>query len=222
MRNAIVYYSNTNNSKMIACYLSDILGYQAVDIRENTVFEFENLVLIFPVHCQNTPKQVKAFLSRLQVKKLVLLATYGKMCYGNVLYEIQKKYALPIVGAAYIPCKHSYLKDDSNFADFESLRFVKTCLRANTAVRIKKSYQNPFANFLPVVRSQLGVKIIKKGNCSACNLCRCDNVKCIRCLKCVYACPNGALDFKLAWFMRLYLRKKKVNELVIYQSEFSQ
>ncbi|MDE6293488.1 MAG: 4Fe-4S binding protein [Clostridiales bacterium] len=42
------------------------------------------------------------------------------------------------------------------------------------------------------------------------------NRKCIRCLKCVSECPNNALHFSTRLPMRMYLRKKKCDKLIIY------
>ena len=39
---------------------------------------------------------------------------------------------------------------------------------------------------------------------------------CIRCLKCVSVCPQGALTVKMGLPMKLYLQKKKENELILY------
>ena len=36
------------------------------------------------------PDIVKAFLKNVSIDNLTVVATYGKMCCGNVLYEIQK------------------------------------------------------------------------------------------------------------------------------------
>ena len=39
----------------------------------------------------------------------------------------------------------------------------------------------------------------------------------IRCLKCINNCKNNALEYKLSFFMKLYLKKKKKNLLIIYE-----
>ena len=91
---AVAFYSNTGQSRRLAEYFSDKLGYRIFDIERAEVFGFEDLVLVFPVHCQNLPDAVRSFLKRAEVKNLTVIATYGKMCPGNVLYEIQKNYKI--------------------------------------------------------------------------------------------------------------------------------
>ena len=192
--NAVVFYSNTGQSRAIATYFANQLGYPLADIETKCAEHYRNLVLVFPVHCQNIPDIVKSFLKNVSVENLTAIATYGKMCCGNVLYEIQKNYQKNIIAGAYIPTKHSYIDNDDVF---------------------------------PKLRSRLGLTIQRSADCGGCNLCaeRCSfgaiqsgitNRKCIRCLKCVEACPRQALKIKLGLPLKLYLRKKKTNELIIY------
>ena len=67
----------------------------------------------------------------------------------------------------------------------------------------------------------------KTADCNGCNLCRAacplkaissgvPDGRCIRCLKCVDACPRKALQVKIGWPLKLYLRKKKYSKLRIY------
>ena len=88
--NAVVFYSNTCQSKAIATYFANQLGYPLVDMETKCAEHYQNLVLVFPVHCQNIPDIVKFFLKNISVDNLTVIATYGKMCCGNVLCEIQK------------------------------------------------------------------------------------------------------------------------------------
>lgn len=224
--NAIVYYSNTRQSKHIAEYLSTKLDYPLLDITKIENYTFDNLVLVFPVYCQSIPDYVKAFLSRLCVDSLALLATYGRMCYGNVLWEIQKKYNHNIIAGAYIPTKHSYL-EEKNFENLEGLDAIIEKIKKPSAVEFPKEYKNPFADFFKKSRSMLGVKIIKGTDCDECGACDklcinnaikngITNSKCIRCLKCVTECPKKALSIKNRLPLRLYLSKKKLEKLVIY------
>lgn len=224
--NATVYYSNTNQSKRIAEYFADKLDYSILDIFEVSEFKFDNLVLVFPIHCQSLPDRINNFLSQTQIRNLTLIATYGRMCHGNALCEAQKKFKHNIVAAAYIPTKHSYLQE-TEFDDFKNLDCIVEKVLSPSPVIIPKSYKNVFSNFLKNQRSRIGVKIYKTENCDKCNICSriCDNNaisngetngNCIRCLKCVNACPKNALKFKLRSPMRIYLKKKKRNELEIY------
>lgn len=224
--NVIIYYSNTEQSKRVAEYFADKTAYPLYDIFALPAYDFDTAILVFPVHCQNIPKPVADFLKRLNAKALIPIATYGKMCYGNVLYEIQKRYKHNITAAAYVPAKHSYKQDTESF-DCESLAPILSKINDPTPVTIVKSYKNPFANIFKGLWSRLGVKIYKDNNCNGCGACTaiCNNNainngvttrKCIRCLKCVAQCPNNALHFKNRLTMRLYLRKNKINKTVLY------
>lgn len=225
--NAVVFYSNTGESRAVAEYLADKLGYPLFDIENFKNENYENLTLVFPVMCQNIPNRVKELLDGLSVENLSVIATYGRMCYGNVLYEIQNKYKKNIVAAAYLPTKHSYIDNDRSFCDYERLDpFIKK-VKAPAPIRLPRLYKNPFANAFPKLRSQAGVKIYKNKQCNNCNLCAkscsvgairsgiTDN-KCIRCLRCVSACPSNALEFKLRAPLRLYLKKKKIERIIVY------
>ena len=224
--NAIVYYSNTNQSKRIAQYLADKSGYSLCDVYDLKEYSFDNLALVFPVYSQSLPYAVKTFLSKIQTQNLTLVATYGRMCHGNALHEAQKKYKHNIVAAAYIPTKHSYLQE-SEFDDFKSLDCIVEKMLAPSTIAIPRSYRNIFSYLFKDKRSRIGVKIYKTQNCNGCDICSqicknnaidkgVTNKNCIRCLKCVNACKSGALKYKLRYPMRLYLKKKKKDELVVY------
>ncbi len=225
--NAVVYYSNTGQSKAIAAYFADQLGYPLAELETGCAEHYQNLVLVFPVHCQNIPDAVKAFLKTVSVQNLTPVATYGKMCCGNVLYEIQKNYQKNIVAGAYIPTKHSYIDDDDAFCDFDKFKPIVEKVKEPSYIQLPRLYKNPFADFFPKLRSRLGLTIQKSADCNGCNLCadRCSfrainsgktNSNCIRCLKCVEACPRQALKIKLGLPLKLYLRKRKTNKLIIY------
>ena len=225
--NAVVFYSNTKQSESVAEYLAKELCYPIVDIEKIADIHYKNLVLVFPVHCQNIPDTVKAFLEQISVENLTVIATYGKMCPGNVLYEIQNRYHKNIVAGAYVPTKHSYIENDDAFCDFAKLNAVVQKVKAPSHIQLPRLYKNPLADVFPKLRSRLGLTIQKSADCGGCNLCaeRCSfgaiqsgitNRKCIRCLKCVEACPRQALKIKLGLPLKLYLRKKKANELIIY------
>jgi len=227
--NVVVYYSNTGESKKIAQYLAEKTGYSSTDLRLLNGCVFEDVVLVFPVYCQNIPETVKDFLSRLRAERLILVATYGRMCYGNVLYEAQNLYAKsPIVAAAYIPTKHSYLQEES-FKDFEKLTPLIGKIKSGSGeeIRLPRSYKNIFASFAMDWRSRVGVKMWRDESCMDCKLCEMEcavkgitagktNKNCIRCMKCITNCPVGALHFSNRLPMRLYLKKKKVNKVVLY------
>ena len=223
--NAAVYYSNTDECKRIAAYFAERLNYEAVDIADAGC-KYDRAVLVFPVHCQNVPQAVTHFLKRLTVGNLTVIAVYGKMCHGNVLYEIQRKFRHNIIAAAYVPAKHTYI-DEPRFSDFDRLDPVIDKATKQGTVKIPKSYKNPFANVFKRLRSRMGVKIIKNSDCDNCGVCQKNcprnaivngktNRNCIRCLRCVACCPKKALTFKTTPAMSAYLKKKKQDDLIVY------
>ncbi len=225
--NAVVFYSNTRQSESVAKYLASQLCYPIIDIEKIEDTRYKNLVLVFPVHCQNIPDTVRAFLERVSVENLTVIATYGKMCCGNVLYEIQKRYQKNIVAGAYVPTKHSYIENDDAFCDFDKLNAVAQKVKAPSHIQLPKLYKNPLADIFPGARSRLGLKIRRYSSCNGCNACteKCSlgairsgvtNSKCIRCLKCINTCPQHALKVKMSLPLKLYLSKKKTNKLIIY------
>ncbi|MCH5154254.1 MAG: hypothetical protein J1F71_03485 [Clostridiales bacterium] len=223
--NAVVFYSATDECKRIAAYFAERLSYEIVDI-VGAGCKYERAALVFPVHCQNIPQAVIHFLKRLTVDYLTVIAVYGKMCHGNVLYEIQRKFRHNIIAAAYVPAKHTYI-DEPRFSDFDRLDPVIDKATKQGTVIIPKSYKNPFANVFKGLRSRMGVKIIKNNGCDNCGMCQYNcprnaivngktNRNCIRCLRCVASCPKKALSFKTTPAMSAYLKKKKQDELIIY------
>ena len=225
--NAVVFYSNTGQSKAIAAYFANQLGYPLADIETKCAEHYLNLVLVFPVYCQNIPDIVKSFLKNVSVENLTAIATYGKMCCGNVLYEIQKNYQKNIVAGAYIPTKHSYIDNDDVFCDFDKLISIVEKIKNPSYIQLPVLYKNPLADIFPKLRSKIGLTIQKNADCGGCNLCAesCSfgaiksgktNGNCIRCLRCVEACPHQALKIRLGLPLKLYLSKKKTNKLIIY------
>ena len=88
--NAVVFYSNTGQSKAIATYFANQLGYPLADMETTCAEHYRNLVLVFPVHCQNIPDIVKSFLKNISVENLTVVATYGK-CAVETFYMKFKK-----------------------------------------------------------------------------------------------------------------------------------
>lgn len=225
--NGVVFYSNTGQSAAVAEYFAEKLRYPLFDIGKAEKGSYENLVLVFPVHCQNLPHAVKEFLKNCEAENLTAIATYGKMCCGNVIYEIEKKYCKNVVAGAYIPAKHAYVADDDSFMQFDRLAPVVEKIKNPSKAAIPKLYKNPFADFFPGLRSRIGVKLIRNSDCNGCGVCtkQCDlsaiksgipDGKCIRCLKCVEVCPRRALQVKIRLPLKLYLRKKKQDRLIVY------
>lgn len=226
--NAVVYYSNTGQSRAVAEYLAERLGYPAVDIESCGETRFGCLVMVFPVYCQNIPKAVRDFLKAVTTDCLIPVATFGKMSCGNILWEIQGSYPQhTVIAGAYVPTKHTYLPDDAPFADYPLLEPLLDKVKAPEPIRLPKLRKDPLANAMPVLRSRLGVKLYRTEACDGCGLCtaRCPqkaiqggiaDKRCIRCLRCVKECPREALGVKLRLPLRLYLGKKRMTETVIY------
>ncbi len=225
--NAVVFYSSTGESKAVATYFADALEYPLLNIEADCANSYQNLVLVFPVYCQNIPEIVNSFLEKIKVSYLTVIATYGKMCCGNVIYEIQKNHPHNIVAAAYVPTKHSYIDNDTTFCDYSKLNTVIEKIKNPSGVKLPKLYKNLLADIFPKLRSRIGLTIKKNANCTACNLCgkncSCNamhtgvtNADCIRCLRCVTICPHNALEVKIGLPLKLYLKKKKLNKIIIY------
>lgn len=224
--NAVIYYSNTNQSRIIAEYIAGKLNWTILEISAAKGRSFENAVLVFPVYCQNIPDAVKDCLKELRAENLSVAATYGRMSFGNVLNEVQNKYQSRIVAAAYIPTKHTYL-EEAGFSDFESLKPLIEKIKNPSEITVSKSFKNPLADICPALRSRMGVRIAVSKACTGCGLCEklceqkavvCGKVgkSCIRCLKCVTNCPSKAMSFRCRLPMKLYLKKKKLNKTVLY------
>lgn len=223
--NAVIYYSNTLESYNIAKYISEHTNYELLDILNLNYYNYDNIYLIIPVHYQSIPKSIKPIIKRINAKKAIVIATYGRISHGNTLYEIKKILNAKIISGAFIPTKHSYIKNDIRFTDYSILDKIIIKMNNDKEALIKKSFKNPLANLFPILRHKIGVKIIKNDKCIKCNKCHeiCNNIingktnsKCIRCLKCIDNCQSKALDYRLSLFMKLYLKKKKKNDIIIY------
>ncbi len=224
--NAVLYYSATGQSRRIAEYIARKTAFESADILSLERKRFHNAVIVFPVHCQNIPEPVKKRLDEITADNLTVIATFGRMCHGNVLYEIQKRYGHNIVAAAYIPTRHSYLSD-KEFDRFDELQPILDKICEPAPIVIPKSFKNPLSNILKGWRSRMGVKIYRDARCDGCGTCEkvCpfgaitegkQNRKCIRCLSCLAHCPKNALHFENRLFMRLYLKKKKTDRLELF------
>ncbi len=222
--NAVIYFSCSGNSKDVAENLSKRICYDLYEICDAEGKIFENVAMVFPVHCQSLPVPIKKFLPTLEAKYVTLIATYGRVHCGNALYEAAKLIKGEIVAAAYLPSNHTYYEKGEILLVPEE---IINKIYAPSPVTIPKLRKTPFAGFFPAARSRLGVRIKKNENYVNCGICggQCPigaiksgriSFKCVRCLKCVYNCPNGALTVKLSRIMKLYLRKTKFEETIIY------
>lgn len=233
--NLVICFSPTGGTKKIANYSANHLNFDLVDLTSfkasnnfNYQTEYDYLVLCFPVYSQNIPEPVKDIIKKLKAKYYIVIATYGKMHMGNVLWEVKRLLQGTLIGAAYVPTKHTY-KEGAFFQDYQQLNpLLSRAIKKETKqVEIPKIRKNPFADFFPNVRSRFAVKIKRNASCNQCNNCNCvcplaainfglNRKNCIRCLSCVYNCPNKALEVKYSFFLKTYLKKDKLIDLIIY------
>lgn len=223
--NKIIYYSNTNESYNIAKYISSKTNYELINILDLNEYNYDSIYLIFPVYYQSIPKEIRMIIKKLSADKAIVIATYGKMNYGNALNEVQKILNAKIVCAAYIPSKHTYIIDDNEFNEYDKLDNIINKMNNDEKIIIPKHHKNIFSSLFPLTRHRLAIKIKRNDKCISCNKCNtiCKNInngkvnnKCIRCLKCVKYCPYNGLYYKTSFFMKKYLKKKKVNEFIVY------
>ena len=221
----IYCFSGSGHSLAVSKELSKLLDCGIRPIDNNTATE-DTAVVVFPVYCQNIPKPVKRFLKGLEAKYVALIATYGKISYGNVLYEAQKLLHGQVIAGAYIPMGHTFLDGDYEFDVTQLLPIVQR-MKAPRQAAIPKAFKNPLANFFPGLRSRIGVKIEKGANCCSCGLCErsCPvgaiqngriHSQCIRCLRCVTNCPPKALRYKNSRILDAYLNSYCKEEYVLY------
>lgn len=234
--NGIIFYSNTNQSRALAAHLSGLTGWKTYDLhcssqaKAATESVFDRAVLVFPVHCQNLPCTIAEFLKTLHAERLAVVATYGKMCHGNVLYEVQKGYkAGKIIAAAYVPMQHAYLPGRTK-PDYDALQSLAQKLTAPDPipVQVPRSYKNPLADLFPAARSRMGVSMyLDASKCKSCKSCENNCLhggiesgkftnRCIRCLKCAADCPVGAISHRNRLPMRLYLKKRPTERVEVY------
>lgn len=224
----IYYFSGSGHSFAVAKALCEILRCKIVEIdcEIKKVLKEDVAVIIFPVYCQNIPKPVKNFLKNLFAKHIVLIATYGKISYGNVLHEAQKNVHGDVIAGAYIPIGHTFLNGDCSFNTDCLLQIAKR-IKNPKKVQISKSHKDLLANIFSGFRSRVGTKIIKNEFCDNCGICekRCPikaikqgriTSRCIRCLRCVANCPKGALRYENSWILNKYLQHHYNDKYILY------
>ena len=222
--NAVIYFSCSGQSKLLAEGTAEKLGFGLFDFYAAQNIKFETAVIIFPVHCQGLPVPLKKLLRGINAEYAVTVATYGKQNPGNALYEAAKLLSAEIIAAAYLPAGHTYDGELSGPVMPEEI-FEK--IKSPSAIKIPKRKKTPFAAFMPSLRSRLIIKIKRFDNCTKCNRCAdvCPsgainygktNSKCIRCMKCVYQCPEGAIKFKKGILLTRFLKKHRIQKSIIY------
>ena len=221
----IYCFSGSGHSLAVSKELSKLLDCEIRPLDNKATTE-DIAVVVFPVYCQNIPKPVKRFLKGLEAKYVALIATYGKISYGNVLYEAQKLLQGQVIAGAYIPMGHTFLDGDCEFDATQLLPIVGR-MKAPRQAAIPKTFKNPLADIFPGLRSRIGVRIKKGGNCCNCGLCErsCPvgairdgriHSQCIRCLRCVTDCPQKALQYKKSRILDAYLNSYHKEEYVLF------
>ncbi len=216
---SIFCFSGSGHSLAIANYFSRVLSVPVHAIRRDTTPHGSTAIVVFPVYCQNIPAPVKAFLKKLNAANVVLIASYGRISYGRVLFEASKLVRGNVIAGAYVPTGHTFLQGNADF-DEAALLPVFERIKSPRTVSIPKTPKSLYANIFPGWRSRASVKIIKS-YCVNCGICKenCpanDKAGCIRCLRCVSVCPHNALTFTVSPFLKKYLTSHRCDDLVLY------
>lgn len=220
-------FSGSGHSMRVASFFKERLNGTVIPIGKNTEQgASETAIVVFPIYCQNIPSPVTAFLKQLNAKYAILVALYGGISYGNVLYEAQSLYNGIVIAGAYVPSGHSY-KNEPFVFDVNRLEPLLNKLSSREKVDIPKMPKNIFSDLAPALRSRIGVSLRRSEDCDGCDVCgkTCPvgamkkgiaDRSCIRCLRCVSVCPKNALSFKPILAMRIYLGFRRKNEFKLY------
>lgn len=224
---AIYCFSGSGHSLAVAEALAQMLSCEIRPIGVESISAAdETAVVVFPVYCQNIPEPVKQFLKQLNAEFVALIVTYGKISYGNVLYEAQKILRGTVIAGACIPIGHTFLDGDNAF-DETFLLPVAERIKTPKKAAIPKTSKNLLANVFPGLRSRIGVQITKGEQCNGCGLCESTcpmgairdgriHSSCIRCLHCVTVCSRNALRYKNSRILHQYLKRYRKEEYVVY------
>lgn len=222
----VYFFSGNGHSLAVADFFAKQLQTGVTEITQDIQSSAETAIIVFPVYCQNIPRTVVSFLKKLNAGYAVLVATYGMISYGNVLWEAARLTKAEVIAAAYVPTGHSFSAEGTEF-DPAALAPIFEKLENPSSAKIEKARKNPFASFFPAWRSRVGLKITRTNACDGCNICgrkcpvgaaRNGNIgrRCIRCLRCVTVCPKKALRIKQTALLKLYLKQKKKRDTVVY------
>lgn len=223
---SVYCFSATGHSRAAARYLAQSLQCRLYELPELSAEPADTAVVVFPVYCQNMPEPVKPFLASLEAKYVALVATYGKMGCGNVLWEAAKLVKGTVIAGAYVPTGHTYLQEPP-VNDYSALLPMIDRIRSAQPVIIPRRKKWWLADRFPGLRSRIGVRMKKTDACVSCGLCsrNCpmgsmENGKsgkdCIRCLRCAAECPKQAIQVNCHPLLRFYLRKSRQNEWILY------
>jgi ferredoxin len=227
----IHYFTGSGHSFAVAKKLSQLVGCETREItgEEQPAAEETISVVVFPVYCQNIPTPVKNFLKTIAADHVALIATYGQVSYGNVLYEAQRLVRGTVIAGACIPTGHTFLDGPPSFPT-EPLRAIAERIHAPKEATIPKTHKNPLSDLFPGLRSRMGVTIERTDACNGCGICEQNcptgairrgkpGRKCIRCLRCVTNCPRNALRYRNRWILKIYLNCCHKGDTVLYLSD---
>ncbi len=219
-------FSGAGHSMAIAQWLATQYHSMVMPMTTDETVTVQTAIVVFPVYCQNLPTVVASFLKRLRATYVVLIATYGRIAHGNVLWEATRQTKATVIAAAYVPMGHTYLGEGVAF-DAAQLTPILDRIAHPRAATLKKEKKSFWANILPSWRSRVGVEIMRTDACDRCGFCRQQcamnaiedgkiNSCCIRCMHCVLNCPRQALQWRVRPMLERYLRRERQDALVLY------
>ena len=220
-------FSGAGHSAEVAAHCAERLGGRVISIGEETKCRGERVLIVFPVYCENLPPPVAGFLRRAEAGCAALIATYGGVSYGRVLYDAQQLFPGSVIAGAYVPTEHSLARDGRRFDGAPLASLLAKLSEGGTEIMLPKTPKHFFSDFAPAWRSRIGAKLVRDGNCTGCNACgaACPmgamqqgraNRDCIRCLRCVLTCPQGAFSVRLSPVLKHYLRSRRCNDTIVY------
>ena len=220
-------FSGAGHSAEVAAYCAERLGGRVISIGADTVCRGERALIVFPVYCENLPPPVAGFLRRAEAGYAALIATYGGMSYGRVLYDAQQLFPGSVIAGAYVPTEHSLARDGWRFDGAPLAPLLAKISEGGAEIMLPKTPKHILSDFALAWRSRIGAKLVRGGNCVGCNACgaACPmgamqqgraNSASIRCLRCALACPQGALSVRLLPVLSYYLRRRRCNDTVVY------
>ena len=71
--NGVIYWSNTDESLNIAKYINKKTGFQLYNLETLKERDFDNIFLVFPIHYQRVPLQIKPTLKEVRFNKAVVV-----------------------------------------------------------------------------------------------------------------------------------------------------
>ena len=146
---SVYCFSGSGHSYAIAEYFARELQVPVVNIDRRLAeshCQADLAVVIFPVYCQNIPAVVRDFFSKLDSKHVVLIATYGKISHGNVLWEAFKIIRGRVIAAAYVPMGHTYLDSSTQF-DAQPLQPIFARIQHPRAATLTRESKHPLPAF---------------------------------------------------------------------------